>query len=80
MKSFKQFLESVNQPAFNYGNKGYQDELEKIKKKKETEKQKKRKTQNDSLYNERKHGRGIRATENGIKGWIKDKVFSPGDW
>lgn len=33
------------------------------------------------LYHERTRGRGIRATDKkGRTGWIKNGVFTPGDW
>jgi hypothetical protein len=84
MKSFKEFVEAVTpsnlEKGETYGSEGYQRRLAK---KREEAKKKKEKQQQDTsteLYKERTQGRGIRATEGGVKGWIKGGKFTPGNW
>jgi hypothetical protein len=85
MKTFKQFLEAVTPSRFdpgetNYGNQSYQDRLTKARKKEKEEKAKRQQDTSTELSKERTQGRGIRATEGGVKGWIKNKKFTPGNW
>jgi hypothetical protein len=75
MKTFKEFLE-----GFTYGDKEYQDKLQKAKREAKEKKEKQRQDTSTELYKERTQGRGIRATEGGVKGWIKNKKFTPGNW
>jgi hypothetical protein len=81
MKTFKEFLEAVTpsklEKGETYGSGGYQDRLTKARKK---EKEKQQQDTSTELYKERTQGRGIRATEGGVKGWIKNKKFTPGNW
>lgn len=67
----------LSQEGFSYGNKSYQQELE--KKRKETEERRKEEAEQrrKELYHERTRGRGIRAVHRGKSGWIKDGVFTP---
>ncbi len=84
MKTFKQFLEAVTpsklEKGETYGSGGYQDRLTKARKKEKEEKEKQKQDTSTELYKERTQGRGIRATEGGVKGWIKNKKFTPGNW
>jgi len=75
MKTFKEFLE-----GFTYGDTEYQEKLQAEKEKKEEKKEKHRQATSAELYKERTQGRGIRATQGGVKGWIKNKKFTPGNW
>ena len=75
MKTFKEFLE-----GFTYGDKEYQEKLQKAKKEAKEKKEKQQQDTSTELYKERTQGRGIRATEGGVKGWIKNKKFTAGDW
>ena len=85
MKSFKEFVEAVTPSRFepgetNYGNQSYQDRLTKARKKEKEEKEKQQQDTSAKLYKERTQGEGIRATEGGVKGWIKGGKFTPGNW
>jgi hypothetical protein len=81
MKTFKEFVESVFAPGeTSYGDPKYQERLAKKREEEKKKKEAEQKSKHDELYKERKHGRGIRATKDGVKGWIKNKIFTPGDW
>ncbi len=75
MKTFKEFLE-----GFTYGDKEYQEKLQKAKREAKEKKETQQKDTSAKLYQDRTQGRGIRATEDGVKGWIKDGKFTPGNW
>jgi hypothetical protein len=84
MKTFKEFLEAVTpsklEKGETYGSGGYQDRLTKARKKEKEEKEKQQQDTSAKLYQDRTQGRGIRATEGGVKGWIKGGKFTPGNW
>ncbi len=84
MKTFKEFLEAVTpsklEKGETYGSGGYQDRLTKARKKENAEEEKQQKDTSTKLDQDRKYGKGIRATEDGVKGWIKDGKFTPGNW
>jgi hypothetical protein len=85
MKTFKEFVEAVSLSRFepgetSYGDPKYQERLERARKKEKEEKAQELESRHERLYKERKT-RGIRATnKEGVKGWIKNKIFTPGDW
>jgi hypothetical protein len=86
MKSFKEFLSIIEEKSIplgkgqSYGSKEYQDELQKRKAKARKDAEEKQRQTSSELYQERTRGRGIRATEGGVKGWIKGGKFTPGNW
>ncbi len=85
MKSFKEFVEAVTPSRFepgetNYGNQSYQDRLAKKREEENAEEEKQQQGTSTKLYQDRKYGKGIRATEGGVKGWIKGGKFTPGNW
>ena len=67
----------LSQEGFSYGNKSYQQKLEKKRKETEERKRKEEEQRRRELYHERTRGRGIRAVHKGKSGWIKDGVFTP---
>jgi hypothetical protein len=86
MKSFKEFLGIIEEKSIplgkgqSYGSKEYQDELQKRKAKARKDAEEKQRQTSSELYQERTRGRGIRATQDGVKGWIKGGKFTPGNW
>jgi hypothetical protein len=86
MKSFKEFLSIIEEKSIplgkgqTYGSKEYQDELQKRKAKARKDAEEKQRQTSSELHKERTQGRGIRATEGGVKGWIKGGKFTPGTW
>jgi hypothetical protein len=86
MKSFKEFLSIIEEKSIplgkgqSYGSKEYQDELQKRKAKARKDAEEKQRQTSSELHQERTRGRGIRATEGGVKGWIKGGKFTPGNW
>ena len=85
MKTFKEFVEAVTPSRFapgetSYGDPSYQERLTKERQKEKNKKEKEQEARHKELHQERKHGKGIRATKDGVKGWIKNKIFTPGDW
>ena len=85
MKTFKEFVEAVTPSRFvpgesSYGDRSYQERLERTRRKEKEKKQQELESRHKKLYQERKK-RGIRATnKEGVKGWIKNGVFTSGDW
>jgi hypothetical protein len=86
MKSFKEFLSIIEEKSIplgkgqTYGSKEYQDELQKRKAKARKDAEEKQRQTSSELHKERTRGRGIRAIERGVKGWIRDGKFTPGNW
>jgi hypothetical protein len=86
MKSFKEFLSIIEEKSIplgkgqSYGSKEYQDALQKRKAEKAKKAEEKQRQTSSELHKERTRGRGIRATEGGVKGWIKGGKFTPGNW
>jgi deoxyribodipyrimidine photolyase len=84
MKTFKEFVEAVTpsrlEKGENYGSEEYQRRLTQARQKEEKEKEQQRQATSAKLYKERTEGRGIRATQGGVKGWIKGGKFTPGNW
>ena len=76
-KTFREFVEIVQQEGFSYGSKDYQQQLEKKRKEKESKQRQERQQTSDALYSERTRGRGIRAVHRGQSGWMKDGKFTP---
>ena len=76
-KVIKQRRKEEQQEGFSYGNKSYQQKLEKKRKEAEERKRKEEEQRRRELYHERTRGRGIRAVHKGKSGWIKDGVFTP---
>jgi hypothetical protein len=86
MKSFKEFLSIIEEKSIplgkgqSYGSKEYQDELQKRKTEKVKKAEEKQRQTSLELHIERTQKRGIRAIERGVKGWIRDGKFTPGNW
>ena len=67
----------LSQEGFSYGNKSYQQELERQREEKKKRREKEAEQRREALYHERIYGLGIRAVHKGKSGWIKDGVFTP---
>jgi hypothetical protein len=86
MKSFKEFLSILEEKSIplgkgqTYGSPEVQDALQKRKAKARKDAEEKQRQTSSELHKERTRGRGIRATEGGVKGWIKGGKFTPGNW
>ena len=65
------------QEGFSYGNKKYQQELEKKRTEAKQKKEKETQQRSNELYAERTRGRGIRSVHKGQSGWMKDGKFTP---
>jgi hypothetical protein len=76
-KTFREFVEIIQQEGFSYGSKAFQAELEKKRKEKEAKQRQERQQTSDALYSERTRGRGIRSVHKGQSGWMKDGKFTP---
>jgi glutamyl/glutaminyl-tRNA synthetase len=76
-KTFREFVEIVQQEGFSYGSKKYQQELEKKRTEAKQKKEQEAQQRSDELYQERTRGRGIRAVHKGKSGYMKDGKFTP---
>jgi hypothetical protein len=81
-KTYEQFVESFTPERFtkSYGSPAYQKELEKQRRKRKEEREAEIAANNAKATESMRRGKGIPAIERGVKGHIKNGVFTPGEW
>lgn len=81
-KTYKQFVESVTPKRFtkSYGSPKYQKELERQRREENERREAEIAANNAKATESMRRGKGVPAIEKGVKGHLRNGVFTPGEW